>query len=83
MSNCNDSLKFVYEHIPVKDQLYNSYQEFMKDFHQKEEKSLKQLFIIKERIKERHQCAETIIQEFREKVEKEIEDNPKRRKIDA
>ena len=77
--NCNDSLKFVYEHMPVEEQLYNSHAEFMKGFHQKEEKSLKQLYIIKDRL----QCAETIIQEFREKVEKEIEDNPKRRKIDA
>jgi hypothetical protein len=78
----SDSLKFVYEHIPVEEQLYNSYDEFIKEFYQKEEKALKQLFIIKERL----ECAQTIIQEFREKVEKEIEDNakqdnPKRRKI--
>lgn len=79
MSECNNSLKFVYEHMPVEEQLYNSYGEFMKDFDQKEEKSLKQLFIIKQRL----QCAETIIQEFRETVEKEIENNPKRCKIDA
>jgi ribosomal protein L44E len=69
MSNY-DSLKFVYEHIRVEDKLYNSYEEFMKDFYQKEEKASKQLFIIKECI----ECAQSIIQEFREKVEKEIED---------
>lgn len=79
MSECNNSLKFVYQHIPVEEKIYNSYEDFIKEFYQKEEKALKQLFIIKERL----QCAETIIQEFREKVEKEIEDNPKRRKIDA
>lgn len=80
----SDSLKFVYEHIPVQEQLYNSYAEFIKDlnenFNEKEHKSIKQLYIIKERI----ECAQSIIQEFREKVEKEIEDakqDPKRRKI--
>lgn len=81
----SDSLKFVYEHIPVEEQLYNSYAEFIKDlnenFNEKEHKSIKQLHIIKERI----ECAQSIIQEFREKVEKEIEDakqnDPKRRKI--
>jgi ribosomal protein L44E len=69
----SDSLKFIYENIRAEDKLYNSYEEFMKDFHQKEEKALKQLYIIKECI----ECAQSIIQEFKEKVEKEIEDNPK------
>jgi ferritin-like metal-binding protein YciE len=65
----SNSLKFVYQHIPVEEKIYNSYEEFIKDFYQKEEKALKQLYIIKERL----QYAEIIIQEFREKVEKEIE----------
>lgn len=86
MSNYNDSLKFVYENIRVEDKLYDSYEEFMKDlnehFNEKDHKSIKQIYIIKECI----EYAQSMIQEFREKVEKEIEDNskqdnPKRRKI--
>jgi len=68
----DDSLKFVYENIRNEDKLYTSYEEFIKDIHKKEEKALKQLYIIKECI----DCAQSIIQEFRDKVEKEIEDNP-------
>ena len=73
----SDSLKFVYEHMPIEEQLYNSYEEFIKDMnenlHQKEHKSLNQLFIIKDRL----ECAQNILQEFKEKIEKEIE-YPKR-----
>ena len=75
-----DSLKIIYENIPHDEKLYNCYEEFMKDLKNncKEERVIKQLFIIKNRL----ECAQDIIQEFREKIEKEIEDNSKRRKID-
>lgn len=60
-----DSLKFIYENIPHDEKLYNCSEEFMKDLKNncKEERVIKQLFIIKKRL----ECAQDIIQEFKEK----------------
>jgi len=76
----SDSIKFVYENIPYDEKLYNSYQEFMKDLQNdcKEERVIKQLIIIKKRL----ECAQNILNEFTEDIEKEIH-NSKRRKIDS
>ena len=65
-----DLLKLVYERIPIDEQLYNSYEYFIEDFKKCFDKTkvLKQLNIMKNRI----ECAENILNEFREKIEKEI-----------
>lgn len=54
----NDAcLKFVYEHIPKEDQLYETYEDFLKAINIHDEKSIKQYDILEKRIK----LAQTII----------------------
>lgn len=52
-SETNDDacLKFVYEHIPKEDQLYETYEEFLKAIATHDEKSMKQYDILEKRIK--------------------------------
>ena len=43
-------LKFVYEHIPIEDQLYETYEGFIKAIKNHDEKSIKQYNILEQRI---------------------------------
>jgi len=53
-------LKFVYEHIPKEDQLYETYEDFLKAIATHDEKSIKQYDILEKRIK----LAQTIINDL-------------------
>jgi hypothetical protein len=57
----NDAcLKFVYEHLPKDDQLYETYENFIRAIKNHDEKSMKQYDILEKRIK----LAQTIINDI-------------------
>lgn len=59
----NDAcLKFVYKHIPKEDQLYETYEDFLKAIKNHDEKSMKQYDILEKRIK----LAQSIIDDLNE-----------------
>lgn len=59
----NDAcLKFVYNHIPKEDQLYETYEHFLKAIKNHDEKSMKQYDILEKRIK----LAQSIIDDLNE-----------------
>jgi hypothetical protein len=49
--NDDACLKFVYQHIPKEDQLYETYEDFLKEIVNHNEKSMKQYNILERRIK--------------------------------
>ena len=53
-------LKFLYEHIGKKDQLYETYEDFLKAIAIHDEKSMKQYDILEKRIK----LAQTVIHDL-------------------
>lgn len=57
-------LKFIYERIPVEDQLYEKYEDFLTAIKSHDEKSMKQYKILEERI----QRAQIIINDLIEKL---------------
>ena len=58
----NKTIKYLYEHMPPEDQLYESYKEFVKA--PTDEKFMKQYIILQERLK----CAENILTKCMENI---------------
>jgi hypothetical protein len=71
----DDKLRFIYEHIPKEDQLYECYDDFLKAIAIHDEKSMKQYTILEERIK----VAQKIINDLIDDLHLE---KAKRRKIE-
>ena len=59
----DEKLRFIYEHIPIEDQLYESYDEFLKAIANHDEKSMKQYDILEERI-QRAQKINDLIEKY-------------------
>ena len=57
-------LKFVYEHIPIEDQLYYSYEDFLEGIATYDEKSMKQYDILEKRIKLAQKIINDLIKEY-------------------
>jgi replication fork clamp-binding protein CrfC len=60
----DDKLRFIYEHIPVEDQLYESYDEFLKAIAIHDEKSMKQYDILEERIYRAQKIINDLIEKY-------------------
>ena len=73
----SEYLKLVFEHIPVEEKLYNSYEEFLDS--KLKEKQMRQIIILQNRMK----IAQNTLKEYIEINEKasECKHDSKRRKI--
>ena len=61
----DDCLKFIYEHIPIEDQLYDSYEDFLKAIATHDEKSMKQYNILEKRIKVAQKIINNLLEKYK------------------